>query len=168
MKRIITSTSTVVLTASMFALGLGFNDGIQARENEDRGGDRFECTAEELSGTYGVLADGYYVDPLSSPPLPASNGPFAAVGRLTVNPDKTFSLNLTQNFNGIVVPSSASPPLTGTFTLQAGCTGSLVITSNGVTFEFVVVDEGKEIQFMRTAPTTPRTVITGVAKRQES
>lgn len=177
MKRIIVSTSMIVFLASTFALGLGFRDGIkgiipsaQAKDGaDDQGGDSFKCTVEELSGGYGVLSDGEFITPGFLPPnieLPA--GPFAAVGRLTVNSNKTFVLTLTQSFNGVIVPKTSFP---GTFDLNAAdCTGSLNLQINNagtvvpVPFEFVVVDEGKEIKFMRT---TSGSVITGVATSQE-
>lgn len=178
MKKIFASTSLLVLATSIFTLGLGLSDGIkgvipsvQARENEVRGQvqenevqseDKFECTAAQLSGNYGVVSDGFSITAPASLP-PEAVGPYAAVGRLTVNPDQTLSLNLTQSFNGIVIPATSSSSLTGTFTINSDCTGSLAI-NNGVTYNFVVVDSGKEIQLMQT---NPGSAITGVAKKQE-
>lgn len=177
MKKIFASTSLLVLATSIFTLGLGLSNGIkgvipsvQARENEVRGKvqenevqseDKFECTAAQVSGNYGVVSNGFSITAPASLP-PESVGPYAAVGRLTVNPDQTLSLNLTQSFNGIVIPATTSS-LTGTFTINSDCTGSLAI-NNGVTYNFVVVDSGKEIQLIQT---NLGSAITGVAKKQE-
>lgn len=169
MKKIFASTSLMVLATSMFTLGLGDGiKGVQAREDEDRGGDRFECTAAELSGNYGVLSTGNLVQ--APPELAPLVGPFAAVGRLTVNANKTFSLTLRQNFNGTIEPPINVPPaqFTGNFTLNNDCTGTLTL-ANGIIFEFVAVDEGKEIQFMRSQDSLgTKSVITGVATKQGS
>lgn len=174
MKRTIVFTSLIAFFASTFALG--FHDGIsvmpsvQAQENEEYDRNQFRCTANQLRGNYGVLADGFFTEPTFLP-LPIGQldaGPFAAVGRLTIKRDRTFSLTLTQSFNGKIVPKLSFP---GTFTLNpADCTGSLNLEIKSgaaifnVPFEFVVVNEGREIQFMRT---TRGAVITGVAKSQD-
>ncbi len=88
---------------------------------------------------------------------------------------------MSENFNGFII--LPSPRLyKGKFTLKEDCTGtfeiSLVNERGEVNkqvdafFEFVVVDKGKEIQFMRMkynyTPQDPiaATVITGVAKKQ--
>jgi hypothetical protein len=188
MKRIIVSTSMIVFLASTFALGLGSRDGIkgiipsvQAKDGaDDQGRDRFKCTAEELKGNYGLLSDGEFTTPGLLPPqrpgetllqLPA--GPFAAIGRLSIKPNQTFSLTLRQSFAGTIVPAANFPPhqFTGSFILNKDdCTGSLNLnirngaTFVGVPFDFVVVKEGREIQLMRT---TTGAVVTGVAKKQE-
>lgn len=169
MKKIFASTSLMALATSMFTLGLGDGiKGVQARENEDRGRDKFECTAAELSGNYGVLSTGNFLQ--VPPELAPLAGPFAAVGRLTVNADNTFALTLRQNFNGTIDPPISVPPaqFIGNFTLNNDCTGTLRL-ANGIIFEFVAVDEGKEIQFMRSqdSPGT-KSVITGVATKQGS
>ncbi len=167
MKKIFASTSLIVLCTSIFTLGLGLGDGIksvQARKDEDRGRDRFECTAAELSGNYGVLSTGKFVQA----PEPLA-GPFAAVGRLTVNANNTFSLTLRQNFNGTIFPPAK---FIGNFRVDSDCTGTLTLADQGqgtIIFDFVAVDEGREIQFMRSqdSPGT-KSVITGVATKQES
>lgn len=188
MKRSIVFTSMIVFLASTFALGLGFSDGIegiipsaQAKDGaDDQGGGSFKCTAEELSGNYGLLSDGEFTTPGLLPPqrpgetlLQLPPGPFAAIGRLTIKPNETFSLTLRQSFAGTIVPAANLPPhqFTGSFVLNKGnCTGSLNLnirngaTFVGVPFDFVVVEEGREIQLMRT---TTGSVVTGVAKKQE-
>lgn len=178
----------LTFSTSMLGLGLGFSNGVQglmpsaqAKEIEDKAKEQFVCTAANLSGKYGVLANGYLVFVNTQSGIPGvSNipvGPVASIGRLTVDGAKnTVSVALKDNFNGSFVPSTKPfAEYQGSFSLNNSedCTGEfeIVNTIGKARFTFVVVNQGREIQFMRTGGTLDdagviRTVITGTAKKQ--
>lgn len=174
MKWKIVSTSSIVFSTSLFALGLCLFEGnissLQAREKQEQN-KRFQCTAEQLSGSYGVLSQGeFFTTPVLPPPSPQlSAGPFAAVGQLVVE-NQRFSLTLTQSFKGTI---DKNRTFTGTFAVNNNCTGTFTLeipfgsTVVEIPFQFVAVDKGKEIYFMRTENQTSLTAITGIAKKQE-
>jgi hypothetical protein len=162
-KRTIATLTTLGMFLA-FALGafyFGSNHNFavtaQAQESEISGrdgGDGNGCRLRDLRGSYGIFANGTVVTP--PPGVPA--GPFATVGRMVVNADGTATVDLTRSFNGTITREV----LPGTLTVEADCTGTL--TFGGVrTFDFVAVDNLKELQFIQT---NPGTVVTVIAKRQ--
>ncbi len=110
------------------------------------------CKVQKLAGRYGFLATGNAVGQ-------SDTQPYASGGVLTFNVDGTLALTGTQTLDGTVGPVS---PNQGNFTLDpVTCRGSA--TSNGQPFfDFVVVDKGEQINFIRS---DIGVVITGFAKR---
>jgi len=165
-------TKMIVFSISVFGLGLVLNHGIQelipsvqAHKIEDKTAEQFVCTPSNLSGNYGISADGVVLES-SLPFIPV--GPVASIGRLTVKGNSIF-VTLQDNLNGNVTPFLE---YTGSFTVNRDCTGTFATVSQlnsslTAQYTFVVVNRGKEIQFLRTGGSSGvKTVIGGVAKKQ--
>lgn len=123
------------------------------------------CNAYNVAGTYGYTATGTVVvaTPFGTPPVPA-----AEVGTFVLNSDGTFTITRSiQNINGFIIPS---PPVTGTFTVNADCT---IDATNqfGDGFFGVFVDDRQEIRYTRVSTLSPpepgrlRGVVIYIAKR---
>lgn len=162
-KRIIAVLTTLGMFLAFASGAFYFNSNhnfavsAQAQESEKSGreGDNGNgCRLRDLRGSYGIFANGTVITP--PPNVPA--GPFATVGRMVINDDGTATVDLTRSFNGTITREF----LSGTVTIDADCTGTL--TFGGVrTFDFVAVDNLRELQFIQT---NPGTVVTVIAKRQ--
>jgi hypothetical protein len=78
-----------------------------------------------------------------------NTGPIAYVAQLTLDGNGKVSGSGTFDVNGAIVAA----PITGTYTENADCTGTLKITPSGLStlnFNFVVVNLGKEILLIET------------------
>jgi hypothetical protein len=115
-----------------------------------------------MEGSYGYRFTGFFS------PSPGVNVPIAAVGTATIGQDGTVANNDTLVVNGVVTENRM---YSGTITLDSSnpCSGK-AIYDNGLKDNFVVVDDGKEVQFIQIAASAPATtlqvLITGTAKRQ--
>jgi hypothetical protein len=96
------------------------------------------CSTAMLKGTYGFHAFG--TDVTSGSP----GTPRAIIGIFTLDGQGNVTGNLTLNINGAITKTG---PQTGTYVVNADCTGTLF---NLV--ELVVVDGGKEFYQMRISP----------------
>ena len=109
------------------------------------------CTDASLHGSYGYSFDGTVI----------GIGPTAGSGVITFDGTGQMSDADTLSLNGTIIPRT----LTGTYTVQANCTGSVTLeVSTGDLFHlaFVSVDSGRELRFIQT---DAGTVITGAAIR---
>ncbi len=138
-----TIISLVVLT-SMFIVGAAPNT--QAQRNQ-------ECSNASLQGAYGFHLGGFRV--------PAGT-PFEVLGRTSFDGRGNFTNTATANDNGIVMHQQGS----GTYTVNADCTGTLFPRGGGSgTVEIVLVDGGNEYYQLRAAP-PGLVLVSSVAKRQ--
>jgi hypothetical protein len=109
------------------------------------------CTDASLRGSYGYSFDGTVM----------GIGPTAGSGVITFDGEGNLSGADTLSLNGTIIPRT----LTGTYTVQANCTGSVTLeVSTGDIFHlaFVIVDSRRELRFIQT---DAGTVITGAAIR---
>ena len=129
MKRAITSAVFVISFVSLLVLGLVSR--VQARE----------CSNASLKGSYGASCEGTIV----------GAGPLAVVSVLTADGDGNISGVETLSVNGVI---TTGVTLTGTYTVNADCTGSFVSTGFGSVFHnyFVIDDHKKEIRIIVTEP----------------
>ncbi len=113
------------------------------------------CGENTLRGGYGTHLSGTF---FVSPTMPV---PLASVGRLVFDGAGNFSGSDTNSFGGTV----STYPVSGTYTVERDCTGTLNVNLPGftITNNIVIVDEGKEIFVIQT---NPGTVVTGTMKRQ--
>ena len=139
MKRTIVS---LVLLASTLVVGAVPNAQAQ------------QCSNASLKGSYGRYASGIVV--------PAGT-PRVGLARETYDGKGNWTNKITLNNNGTVIPINDS----GSYTVNADCTGTIFNTASGVTVPFVIVDGGKEIYSMAiTCGGGACNVSYGVAKKQ--
>ncbi|MBV8569031.1 MAG: hypothetical protein JO319_00320 [Acidobacteriaceae bacterium] len=129
-----------ILFAGMLMLGIAKQ--MHAGEAEQR-----HCSNATLQGDYSFTTTG------------TLNGvPLATVGKSTFDGKGSFQSTETLSDNGVI---SENLPGTGTYTVNADCTGTSMI-STGRASNFVIVDNGNEIQAINAAPGT---VLITVLKR---
>jgi hypothetical protein len=162
MKRTITSLALALFFLSLLVVGIvvySSTGGVPTAQANNGSG---RCTLSRLKGSYGYTFTGFYS------PSPGSNVPLAAVGVATIGEDGSINNIDTFVINGQVTENRM---YSGTIALNSDnpCTGTATFT-NGLKDNFVVVNEGGELQFIQTAPVEPATslqvVVTGVAKKQ--
>ena len=136
---------SLVVFASMFVVGAVPN--AQARQ----------CSNASLKSAYGFL-DSHTVVPAGTPRV--------GLARETYDGKGNWTNKITLNNNGTVIPINDS----GSYTVNADCTGTIFNTASGVTVSFVLVDGGKEIYrlvFAGAIPAAPgaATVLYSVGKK---
>jgi hypothetical protein len=108
------------------------------------------CTNGFAEGRYGYTFNGMVL-------TSAGVATTTAVGVLTVKADGTLIFADTQSLNGQISRRN----FTGTYQLNPDCTGTAQF-STGLTGDFVLTDDGREI---RVIITTPGTIISGQGKK---
>ena len=127
MKQAITSVVFVISLVSLLALGL------VSRVQAER------CSNASFKGSYGASCGGFVGD-----------SPLAVIGVLTADGKGNISGVETLSVNGVI---TSGVTLTGTYTVNADCTGSIVTTApdGAVTdHDFVLDDNKKEIRIIVT------------------
>jgi len=115
------------------------------------------CSLGTIQGSYGYTAQGSLLpNPALPPGIPT--GPYASQGLVTLDGFGNLTSLANDDFNGFFVPTSTN---IGKYTINENCTGTASFVG-GASFNFTVVEGGKEILFMLAAPGA---VATGVAKR---
>jgi hypothetical protein len=102
------------------------------------------CSAKSLAGNYLYAQDGF-----SDGATPGSRSPFAQAGRETFDGKGNMSGKYTGNFNGVIQRGT----YTGTYTVNADCSGSVTFTDNQNTtyhYDIFVNDSGDEFVFVQT------------------
>ncbi len=100
-----------------------------------------ECSNATLEGAYGFTAGSII--------LP-SGTPRSAIVRWQFDGKGNFTNAITQNNNGTVIHATDS----GTYTVNADCTGKILTDGSTRTIEILIVDGGKEFYSVRTDPPT--------------
>ena len=114
------------------------------------------CGLTSVAGTYAFAAHGYNV--VSGVPVPK-----AIVETIQFNGDGTLVAPFaTVSVNGTIIHSSGA---TGTYTVNADCTGNLVFVP-GPSFDFVIGRGGNQVWMIQTVdPTGAGPVFEGTATR---
>jgi hypothetical protein len=134
----------------------GNESRLLAHEHEGQNDERGGCTVRRLRGVWSVLATGFVVTPPAGSGIPA--GPFATVGTLAIDGEGHARLTATRSFNGTIVSEADLP---GMIALTELCTGSAAF-QGGRTFDVVVLDGFREMNWIQT---NPGAVVTVVFKR---
>jgi hypothetical protein len=127
MKQAITSVVFVISLVSLLALGL------VSRAQAER------CSNASFKGSYGASCGGFVGD-----------SPLAVIGVLTADGNGNISGVETLSVNGVI---TSGVTLTGTYTVNADCTGSIETTApdGAVTdHDFILDDNKKEIRIIVT------------------
>lgn len=128
----------------MLAVGvglLGVLSGCDGGDSEAQSG----CSVATLKGAYLYALDGFII----SGDTASQRTPFAQSGREIFHGDGTMSGVGTGNFNGVL----AHLTYTGTYTVGADCTGSVIFTDNGGAvshYDIAIEDGGAEFGFVQT------------------
>jgi hypothetical protein len=111
------------------------------------------CSNATLKGSYGYTGTQFTISP------PAIAGPFATVGRQVFDGQGNTTAAGTTSVNGNMVKVT----FTGTYNVNADCTGSMTILVSPVSitghYDFVIDDDGAEVRVIGTDPGAVGTVI---------
>lgn len=149
MKYLTAKASASVLFSALVILGMG--PSLRAQQQPG-------CSQATLSGSFGYTNNGSII---AGPDA----GPFGGVGRQTFDGKGNTEATATVSVNGNVVQVTIS----GTYSVNADCTGSMILTVSTGTevftnhVKFVIVRGGTE---MRAINTDPGAVITTIAEKQ--
>jgi len=131
-----------ILVAAAMALGVS---GVAAAEND--------CTLKTLRGSYWFAANGYNI-------VAGVAQPKAIVEGIVFNGDGTLSVPAaTRSVNGVI--ARTPPGGTGSYTVAAGCTGTIEFL-NGPSFDIFISPKGDKVWMIQT---NPDTVFQGTATR---
>ncbi|HEU5474956.1 MAG TPA: hypothetical protein VFV67_30300 [Actinophytocola sp.] len=102
------------------------------------------CSNATLKGTYTFASGGWTV-------AGGSTTPFALAGVEHYDGAGNIAGVVTTSINGVIIPGT---PNTGTYQINADCTGTAAFTNSGVTthFDIYVSPDGDEFQFVGTDP----------------
>jgi hypothetical protein len=124
--------TSIVNTAAVLAMALGVS-GVALADNN--------CTVKMLRGTYVFTASGYNL--VAGVPQPK-----AIVEVINFNGDGTLSVPAaTRSVNGVIARSPAGG--TGSYTVDAGCTGTIMF-DGGPTFDTFVSPKGGQLWMIQT------------------
>jgi len=149
MKRIVSFAAIVVLMSSAAAVA------------RDQGEPR-ACTTETLEGSYGISISG--ARPAANFP-PGTSEQIIGVGVQTFDGDGNVTQTTIEkgSLNGLGPARNA----TGTYTVNADCTGAITLHVVGVpfavVFDIVIVNRGREIDAFVASPAA--SMVSTVAKR---
>lgn len=118
------------------------------------------CSNQTLNGDYGFTVTGFRV------PAPGVVVPME--GTALTHFDGNGKLTQTDNINTAAGPLPADRPATGTYQLNADCSGTMSIVPDqqpqqAIELHMVVVDNGKEI---RTGVVTPGVIVTSNGRKK--
>jgi hypothetical protein len=119
----------------------------QARRNRVK-----QCSDSTLQGTYGFQV-GATVTPAGSP--------VAVLGFQTFDGNGNYTATVTINASGTIIHADDF----GTYAVDGDCTGKILSAAGGGTFEFVVVDGGRETYSLHTDPSSG-VFLLAVARKQ--
>jgi hypothetical protein len=114
------------------------------------------CSASSISGPYSYRLNGSYYDPAGNYYL------FAQTGVLTPDGNGNLAGVESQSDDGTI---SRSQTLSGTYTVNANCTGSATINTslNSFVWDFAIYNTGKAMQIV---DVDFNYIVTGVAETQ--
>jgi len=140
--------------AGLLAIGMLVVQSPQAAKAQDP---NTGCTMASITGNFGFSVTGWNN-------IGGTNVPVALVGKLIYSGTGTLSGTITNVQNGVVsLPSG----LSGTYTINADCTGASLITPEGNSttahFNMIVSGQGSMIYFIQT---DNGNTVTGTANRQ--
>jgi hypothetical protein len=138
------------ITAAFLALAAAVPAA--ASGNEPQG-----CGLQTLKGTYAFRNEGWLPGQPGQPRVAA-----AFVGVMTFDGFGGASLSETGSIDGFVFRNG----LSGGYTVNADCTGTLVGADGVVTWDLVIADNGKSAFIIWVAPGPPGVTFTGELRRQ--
>jgi hypothetical protein len=123
-------------------------------------GERRRCNLASLKGTYGTILTG--TKPSGAPPAPLEQFTGLALSTFDGQGHSTGIDNIHGVLSGVI----ADRPGTGTYTINADCSGAATMVNQGappLEMKFIIVDGGKEFRGIIVSPLT--VVVTFNARR---
>jgi hypothetical protein len=116
---------------------------------------RAKCSESTLHGTYLFAYDGVDI-------TGTNQFPFAGAGYEVFDGNGNVNNRFSANFNGAVTSNES---LSGTYTVNADCTGPSTYTADGVTshYDLLIAPDGSMFTWVQTDP--PEGVTSGVEQR---
>ena len=152
----IAATVAVIVAAGVF-------HGVTAQDAQSTGGAEHgrECSNATLRGDYGRLSSGIRPAPAN----PALTESFVGTGLRTYDGQGAFTE--VSSSHGQISPPNRNTPGTGTYEVNADCTGTSMIFIPGAPFpietSFVIVDHGDEVKHAVISPQLQ--IVTAVERR---
>ena len=113
------------------------------------------CSVASLNGSYGFIASGFFQGTGAAAASLASR-PSAAAGIVTFDGAGGFSVEFTNNSNGIVFSVTG----TATYAVNSDCTGfTTAVSSTAGPVDFVILAGGKKILAISTSPGSVATLV---------
>jgi len=131
----------VVAATCAAAMVMGDAQRIGAKAGPADRGERRQCSNASLKGAYGFL-DAHTLVPAGTP--------FTALGRWSFDGKGNFTNTITFNDNGTVTHGDDFGP----YTVNADCTGEILIIGGSGRIEIVLVDGGNEFFSLATNPSS--------------
>lgn len=147
MKRSIVVLISVILFVGMLVLGVVSKMHAQNSQGE------LQCSNATFQGTYAVRSTGFFQGTASPTTTTPSTNPDAAVGVITADGVGGASGTAVLSINGAISPPTT---VTGTYTVNANCTGS--ITIGGATEFLAITTSGARAFFINETPGSVETV----------
>ena len=144
-------------------LAAGASHGVTAQDAQltEEKGHRRECSNATLRGDYGRLSSGIRPAPTN----PALTESFVGTGLRTYDGQGGFTE--VSSSHGQISPPNRDTPGTGTYEVNANCTGTSMVFIPGAPFpietSFVIVDHGDEVKHAVMSP-QPQ-IVTSVERR---
>ena len=146
-----------ILVAALLLAG-AFSLAVQSRKAPRVVHAQTGCSVATLNGTYGYTLSGFYFDNFGN------TGLFSAAGNLTADGQGNLTGQETQSATGSIIRAAA---YTGTYTVNADCSGTLTPSSQAIggtfAYDFVITDAGTGLHLVEADRGTN---ITGAARKQ--
>lgn len=143
------SFATLLVARYVERPAVSFTPAVQAQTIPTRGR---SCDAGAVVGTYALS--------LTGETLTGNNeGPYAGLGVLTLDTVGAATLVISQNYNGVVVPTLTTA---GRYAVGNDCAG-IILLNTGARFEWVASASVRELDLLQTVQGS---VVHGVAKKQ--
>jgi hypothetical protein len=154
----------IAMAASLavsLAAGVSHRVTAQDAQSTDGKGHRRECSNATLRGDFGRLSSGIRPAPVN----PALTESFVGTGLRTYDGQGGFTE--VSSSHGQISPPNRDTPGTGTYEVNANCTGTSMVFIPGAPFpietSFVIVDHGDEVKHAVMSP-QPQ-IVTSVERR---
>ena len=119
------------------------------------------CSAASLQGAYAVHGQGTFLAPV--PGFPAPPFPFGEAGIVTFDGAGRLFGKTTINAGGLLL----TPPFTGTYTVNADCTGSVTVQSEFGSLQEAIVVIGAGQRYVGTETDSAAVVVRTVEKLRQ-
>jgi hypothetical protein len=120
------------------------------------------CSLGTIKGTYSFTANGQLFPEFPNTFRPGV--PFTSIGVVTNDGAGNISYQASPNVNAAGNDGAFSARVNGTYTVRQDCSGTATFPQTNEVYNFVILDEGRELWIISAVPGT---LITATARRQD-